>query len=62
MDEEAVRRKFMSLASAAVGAEQAGRVLHEAARVFEAPSMATINRLLAECRVPGLETTGETSR
>lgn len=62
MDEQEVRRKFMSLASAAVGAEQAGRVLQEAARVFEAPSMAAINRVLSGCRVPGLETNGEASR
>ncbi|KQT11197.1 MmgE/PrpD family protein [Ramlibacter sp. Leaf400] len=62
MDEQEVERKFMSLASAAVGAGQAGRILHEAVRVFAAPSMAPLNRLLAGCSVPGLAETGEASR
>jgi 2-methylcitrate dehydratase PrpD len=56
MGEEEVRRKFMSLASAAVGAESAGRIREEAGRVFAARSMKPLNELLANCTVPGLRT------
>ena len=60
MREQDVERKFRSLASAAVGAEQADRLLKEASRVFTATSMAPLNELLTNCTVPGLHTTKET--
>jgi 2-methylcitrate dehydratase PrpD len=62
MHEDDVERKFLSLASAAVGAEQAARILGEAGRVFKAPSMAPLNDLLTNCTVPGLRAAEGTKR
>ena len=53
-----VERKFMSLASAAVGRESAAAILAQANGVFAAASMAPLNDLLTSCAVEGLRATG----
>lgn len=49
-----VERKFMSLASAAVGRDSAAAILAQANGLFAAASSATLNELLTSCVVEGL--------
>ncbi|GAA5233895.1 MmgE/PrpD family protein [Verticiella sediminum] len=53
MSGEEIDRKFMSLASAAVGAERAAEVLAAARRLFDADSALPLADLLAGARVAG---------
>jgi hypothetical protein len=46
-----IERKFMSLASAAVGAEKAGEILVLANGAFKAKSMAPLSKALTEVTV-----------
>jgi 2-methylcitrate dehydratase PrpD len=54
MPHSEVERKFMSLASAAVGHERAAAILEQANGAFAAASMAPLNELLTSCSVEGL--------
>lgn len=59
MSHAEVERKFMSLASAAVGRESAAAILAQANGVFASASMASLNELLTACAVEGLSATGD---
>jgi len=58
MSHAEVERKFMSLASAAVGRESAEAILAQANDVFSAASMVPLNALLTSSAVEGLGPAG----
>jgi 2-methylcitrate dehydratase PrpD len=59
MSPQEVERKFMSMASAAVGRESAAAILSQANAVFSAPSVKPLNDLLTSCTVAATIAAGQ---